>query len=48
VDVAGANSVRFSGRLKGKALAKGAYKLQAVPRTAAGGGATVSKSFTIK
>jgi hypothetical protein len=48
VDVAGANSVRFSGRLGGKALAKGVYKLQAVPRDAAGSGATVSKSFTIK
>jgi hypothetical protein len=48
VDVSGANSLRFSGRLKGKALAKGVYKLQAVPRNATGSGLTVSKSFTIK
>jgi hypothetical protein len=48
VDTAGANSLRFSGRLKGKALTKGIYKLQAVPRDAAGSGTTVSKSFTIK
>jgi hypothetical protein len=47
-DVAGANSLHFSGRLNGKALAKGLYTLQAVPRNAAGSGATVSKSFTIK
>ena len=48
VDVAGANSLRFSGRLNGKALAKGIYTLQAVPRNATGSGATVSKRFTIK
>jgi hypothetical protein len=48
VDVAGANSLRFSGRLGGRALSKGAYTLQAVPRDAAGSGATVSKRFTIK
>jgi hypothetical protein len=48
VDVAGANSLRFSGRLNGKALAKGIYTLQAVPRNAAGSGVTVSKRFTVK
>jgi len=48
VDITGANSLRFSGRLGGKALAKGVYKLQAVPRNAADSGLTVSKSFTIK
>ena len=47
-DLAGANSLHFSGRLNGKALAKGLYTLQAVPRNVAGSGATVSKSFTIK
>jgi hypothetical protein len=48
VDIAGANSLHFSGRLGGKSLAKGVYKLQAVPRNAAGSGVMVSKSFTIK
>lgn len=48
VDTAGANSLRFSGRLKSKALLPGIYKLLAVPRNAAGSGATVSKGFTIK
>jgi hypothetical protein len=48
VDTTGANSLRFSGRLKGKALTKGIYTLQAAPRNAAGSGLTVSKSFTIK
>jgi Protein of unknown function (DUF1565) len=47
-DVAGANSLRFTGRLNGRKLAKRGYELQAVPRNAAGAGATVSRSFTIK
>jgi hypothetical protein len=47
-DRAGANSVRFSGRLKGKKLAPGSYVLQAVPRNAAGAGARIAKSFKIK
>lgn len=47
-DVAGANKLRFSGRLKGRKLAKGSYKLQAVPHNAAGNGAAVSKQFKIK
>jgi hypothetical protein len=47
-DKAGANSLHFSGRLKGRKLVKGAYKLRAVPHNAAGNGTTVSRSFTIK
>jgi hypothetical protein len=47
-DVAGANSLRFTGRLKGRKLAERGYLLQAVPSNAAGAGATVSRSFTIK
>ena len=47
-DIAGANSLHFSGRLKGKKLPAGSYKLQAVAHDAAGNGLAVSKSFTIK
>jgi len=47
-DVAGANSLHFSGRLHGKKLAKGSYRLQAVAHDAAGNGAAVNKGFTIK
>jgi hypothetical protein len=47
-DQMGTNSLHFSGRLKGRKLPKGAYKLQAVPHNAAGNGAAVSRSFTIK
>jgi hypothetical protein len=47
-DVAGANSLRFTGRFKGHKLAKRGYLLQAVARDAAGAGATVERSFTIK
>jgi hypothetical protein len=47
-DRAGADSVRFSGRINGRKLASGAYTLQAVPRDAAGIGAAVRKSFRIK
>lgn len=48
IDVAGANKFHFSGRLKGKPLGKGSYKLQAVPHNAAGNGLAVSKQFKIK
>jgi len=48
VDVAGANSLHFSGRLKGRKLPHGSYSLQAVARDAAGNGAAVSKGFRIK
>jgi hypothetical protein len=47
-DAAGANKLHFSGRLKGKKLANGSYKLQAVPHNAAGNGAAVSREFKIK
>ncbi len=46
-DTAGANKLRFSGRLGAKKLAKGSYKLQAVPRGVAGSGVTVSTGFKI-
>jgi hypothetical protein len=48
VDVAGANSFHFSGRLSAKKLAKGRYRLQAVASNAAGRGAAASAKFTIK
>ena len=48
LDIAGANSLHFSGRLKGKKLPAGSYKLQAVAHDAAGNGAAVEKSFKIK
>ncbi len=48
-DTAGtAVKLHFSGRLKGKRLAHGAYRLQAVAHNAAGNGAAATKSFTIK
>jgi hypothetical protein len=46
-DTVGANKLHFSGRLGAKKLAKGSYKLQAVPRDLAGSGATVSAGFKI-
>jgi hypothetical protein len=46
-DRAGANSFRFSGRLKGKRLAPGGYRLQVAARDAAGTGAAVAKAFKI-
>jgi hypothetical protein len=47
-DTAGANSLHFSGRIKGEKLPAGTYELQAVAHDAAGDGATVSKSFKIE
>ena len=47
-DHAGAISLRFSGRLKGKRLAPGSYRLEAVASDAAGSSAAVDKGFTIK
>ncbi|HEV3046296.1 MAG TPA: hypothetical protein VGY13_02945 [Solirubrobacteraceae bacterium] len=46
-DVAGANSLHFSGRIKGKALSPGSYRLQAVAHDAAGNGVAVDKGFKI-
>jgi hypothetical protein len=48
VDVTGADSLQFSGRIKGKKLAAGSYRLQAVAHDAAGNGAAVIRGFTIK
>jgi hypothetical protein len=47
-DLAGANSLHFSGRLNGRKLAKGTYRLQAVASDAAGNGPPASTSFKIK
>ena len=44
----GKNSFRFSGRLRGKALKPGSYRLSGVPTDAAGNhGRAFSASFTI-
>jgi hypothetical protein len=45
LDVAGANHLRFSGKLRGRALAPGSYVLAAVPAGGAGKPATVA--FTV-
>jgi hypothetical protein len=47
-DLAGANGFHFSGRVHGHALAPGSYRLQAIPRNAAGNGAAVQKGFRVK
>lgn len=47
-DAAGAVRFHFSGRLHGRALAGGGYRLQAVPKNAAGTGAGATKGFTIR
>jgi len=47
VDVAGANHFRFSGRLHGHALARGAYRLVAVPKNA-GGRTGTARSIAFK
>jgi hypothetical protein len=47
-DKAGANSLRFSGRIKGRKLAAGSYELQAVAHDAAGNSAAVEKTFTVE
>jgi len=47
-DKEGANSFHFSGRIKGKKLAPGSYKLQAIAHDAAGNGAALQKGFKIK
>jgi hypothetical protein len=48
IDLAGADSLHFSGRINGKKLAKGSYRLQAVAGNAAGTSATVSAKFEVK
>jgi hypothetical protein len=47
-DTAGANSLRFSGRLNGRKLPPGTYELKAVAHDAAGNGKPVEKSFRIE
>jgi hypothetical protein len=47
-DVAGANRFRFTGRVRHHKLAPGSYRLVAVPRNAAGPGATKRATFKVK
>src|SRR5207248_702549 len=48
VDAAGANRPHFSGRLRGRKLKPGSYRLQAVARNAAGqSSATMVASFRV-
>jgi hypothetical protein len=46
-DAAGLNGLRFTGRLGGRALAKGSYTLVATPTSIEGTGAAVKESFGI-
>ncbi len=46
-DRAGANSFHFSGRVRGRKLAPGTYRLQAVPRFAGRNGRAIFNSFRI-
>jgi hypothetical protein len=46
-DAAGANSFRFTGRVRGARLAAGSYLLEAVPRGAAGTGAPAYAAFHV-
>ena len=47
-DKAGTNSLHFSGRLHGRKLAKGSYRLQAIAHDAAGNGPASLKGFKIR
>lgn len=47
-DRAGADSLHFSGRLHGRRLPRGSYRLQAVARDLAGNGPAVRTSFRIR
>jgi hypothetical protein len=47
-DIAGHNQLRFSGRVKGRKLKPGAYRLRAVPRNSAGAGKAATRRFRIK
>jgi len=46
-DVAGTNTFVFTGRVGGRPLRAGSYRLKGVPSNANGAGAAVVKSFTI-
>jgi hypothetical protein len=48
VDRVGAIHFRFTGRVKGRALGPGRYRLQAIPRNQAGRGRAAYRSFRIK
>ena len=47
-DVAGKSRFRFTGRVGGRKLKPGAYRLRAVPRNSAGAGRAVTKRFRVK
>ena len=47
-DIAGANHVHFSGRIKGRRLAAGSYRLKALAHNAAGNGPAALKTFKIR
>jgi streptogramin lyase len=47
VDRAGRNSFRFTGRIRGRKLKPGRYRLQAVPRFAGSNGKAVKTSFRV-
>lgn len=46
-DTTGANRFRFTGRISGRKLTPGQYRLRAIPRNTAGTGPTVYKSFRV-
>jgi len=48
VDCAGANELRFSGRVRGRKLAPGAYTLAVTPPLGARSGRTAAARFVIK
>jgi hypothetical protein len=48
LDKAGANSITFSGRLGGHALAAGTYLLKAAPKLGALTGKTISAPFKVR
>jgi virginiamycin B lyase len=47
-DTVGENSFRFSGRVKGRTLRPGRYRLRAIPNNAAGDGRTTVRRFRVK
>ena len=47
-DTAGANKLRFTGRIRGRRLAVGSYRLRAVPQNAAGLGPAAVVLFRVK
>jgi hypothetical protein len=46
-DVAGANRFRFIGRVRGRALAPGRYRLQAIPHNSGGSGPPAYRKFEV-